>query len=560
MTYQRITLDRLVMPAKPLRSRIEREAVAALADSIRKLGQLEPILVRPTAENPDRFEIVAGHKRAMALAIAGKPYAEVRISSDHDLSVGVAENTARQQLTPLDEARAYRRLVEDESLAPDEVAARVGQSEAYVLARLRLASIGDEAIALLESGRIGYREAAYLAGLHADVRAKVVGVMGRAPATSKLDLEWCKDQAEDASQDLDRAPFDASDVTLTPPCASCPKNTAVQRDLFGARDAVCLDVPCFVSKSRVTAEAERDRAIADGVSVIDGRDAERVRFSPDYVALSTQCHEYARAHPEALIAGRVPTWADVLATSGHTDVVPVVALVTDSVGVMRVERFLRARDKARVLGNVDTGAQAEAEAGRAIEDPDARAKAEARERRKAEVLTVAHRRIVEAAESATAPDQAVLVLAAKALVQASPSKVTERVALRREWAKRGADYAFQIERALDRDPAAAQGLIFEVVLTRGESDVFAKGDAITLAGDVLALLDLDAIAVRGEVKRELEARDEAEAAQRGQGRVRRRRAKKGETTVEHKPVDGDAFEPVGAEGEQLTLGGEAAGE
>lgn len=530
MTYLSVPLSRLVRPARALRERLDLERIDELARSIREVGLLEPLLVRPLPDDRDRFEIVAGDRRFLALAKAGKTVADVRIDSDFGTAHAVAENVSREKLTPVEEARSYQRLI-DEGATVTEVASQVGERLAHVTARLRLASASN-AIALVESGRIGYREAAFLAGLHADVRARVVARLEN--GTREVDLGALRDMADEAAVELSDAPFDATSAELDAEagaCTACPRNTGTQRDLFGARDALCLDVPCFVRKAGAHAVTVRDEAIAAGVSVIEGGEAERVRLSSEYVALTSACHEWARANPGKLIDGSVPTWGDVLRASGHSDVAVVVALVTDSLGVTRVERFLRARDKSRVLGNIDARASEEAAADRDVEDPDKVAKAEARAKRAAEVEEITFRRLCEVAHMASVSHGRVMEIACLALLDALPSRVLEGVALRRELAKKGADYAHALETGVvRRDPGAIEGLVLELVLAKGRDDIGSKTP--TLASAVLDVLEVDLAQVRGEVKRDLDKRDDEEAAKRGQGRVRRRKAKPSEALPE----------------------------
>lgn len=522
MTYLSVPLTRLVRPTRALRERVDLERIDELARSIREVGLLEPLLVRPLPDDRDRFEIVAGDRRFLALAKAGKTVADVRIDSDFGTAHAVAENVAREKLTPIEEARSYQRLI-DEGATVAEVASQVGERLAHVTARLRLASASN-AIALVESGRIGYREAAFLAGLHADVRARVVARLEN--GTREVDLGALRDMADEAAVELSDAPFDTTSASLDAEagaCTACPRNTGTQRDLFGTRDALCLDVPCFARKAGHAAMAARDEAVAAGLPVVEGSEAERLRGSSDFVALTSVCSEWARANPGKTIDGRIPTWGDVLRASGHSDVGVTVALVTDHLGVTRVERLMRARDKARVLGNIDARASEEAAADRDVEDPDKKAKAEARAKRAAEVDDIVVRRICEqAAEPAISATKAI-ELAALGLIDALPSRVLEVVALRRDLAKRGADYAHALSTALRRDVALAPGLVLELLVVKGKDDLGSRTP--TLVGEVLDAIEVDLPSVRGEVRRDLDKRDEAEAAKAGNGRVRKRKAK-----------------------------------
>jgi ParB/RepB/Spo0J family partition protein len=530
VTSRFLRLDQLVMPPRPLRGSIEEAGIVALAESIRKVGQLEPILVREVER--DRYEIVAGQRRALAIARTGG-LVEAKVAP-YGTDVAVAENLGREALTPMEEARAYQRLVE-EGLDAQEIAARVGRSHAHVAGRIRLASLDADTLALLTAGRIGYREAGLLAGVSADVRAKAVARMSTGRFVERWDYADVLDCIEEVAHELSDAPFDTTDENLMPAvgsCLRCPLNTGVQRDLFEARTATCLGVPCFKEKARRSAEVTRADAIEKGRLVLDGEEGERAARS-GFTRLTSTCHEWARAHPpaEGELAARALTWGDVLTRSGREDIVPVL-VIHDEAGVMRVTPMLRDRDKLRLLAGVDEAAGDEARADADVEDPSAKAKAEAAELRRKEIVDGTFRRLCEIAAEPLLDDASTIVLAARALASVSSSRVVEALCLRREWAKKGADAHHAIDVALlRRDPATAAGVIFELVLVTEREDALAKPHAGSLVHDLLDALEIDVAAVKGEVKRDLAKRDDDEAAKRGEGRVRKRRAKKSETVV-----------------------------
>lgn len=121
------------------RTGFDEEALAQLTASIRELGVLQPILVRPAADGT--FELVAGERRWRAAKRAGlqtipaivRPVADTRV-----LEQALVENLQREDLNPIDEAAAYQQLVEDFHVTHDEIATRVGKSRAAVTNTLRL--------------------------------------------------------------------------------------------------------------------------------------------------------------------------------------------------------------------------------------------------------------------------------------------------------------------------------------------------------------------------------------------------------------------------------------
>jgi ParB family transcriptional regulator, chromosome partitioning protein len=139
-------------PRQP-RKRFEPEASAGLAASIRHQGILQPIVVRRRVDGG--FELIAGERRWRAARAAGIPTlpALVRDADDGDaLLLGLVENIAREQLSPVEEARAYASLVDEFELSLAEVSERVGRSKSAVSNRLRLLELPEEVLWMLARG------------------------------------------------------------------------------------------------------------------------------------------------------------------------------------------------------------------------------------------------------------------------------------------------------------------------------------------------------------------------------------------------------------------------
>jgi len=159
-------------PKQPRRS-FDDAALEALAGSLRERGVLQPVLVRPVAGGT--YELVAGERRWRAAQIAGLDSipALVRDRDDAEaLEAALIENMAREDLNPVEEARACAALVEELGLTRESVGLRVGRSRVAVTNLLRLLDLPDEALELLERGDLseGHGRALLLATDHADRR------------------------------------------------------------------------------------------------------------------------------------------------------------------------------------------------------------------------------------------------------------------------------------------------------------------------------------------------------------------------------------------------------
>jgi ParB family chromosome partitioning protein len=139
-------------PRQP-RRRFEPEAAAGLASSLRLQGVLQPIVVR---RRPDGgFELIAGERRwraARAAGIATIPALIKNVDDRDSLLLGLVENVAREQLSPVEEARAYASLVDEFELSLGDVAQRVGRSKSAVSNRLRLLELPEEVLWMLARG------------------------------------------------------------------------------------------------------------------------------------------------------------------------------------------------------------------------------------------------------------------------------------------------------------------------------------------------------------------------------------------------------------------------
>jgi ParB family chromosome partitioning protein len=160
-------------PHQP-RASFDEETLVGLADSIRARGVLQPILVRPTVGG--RYELVAGERRWRAAQLAGLDTVPAIIRRHDDaasLEVALIENMAREDLNPIEAARACAALVEELSLTREDVGLRVGRSRVAVSNLIRLLDLPDEAIALLEQRELseGHGRALLVAEDHTARRA-----------------------------------------------------------------------------------------------------------------------------------------------------------------------------------------------------------------------------------------------------------------------------------------------------------------------------------------------------------------------------------------------------
>ncbi|HEX5761679.1 MAG TPA: ParB/RepB/Spo0J family partition protein [Solirubrobacterales bacterium] len=190
-------------PKQP-RTRFDPDALAALAASIEASGVVQPLLVRPLPDGS--YELIAGERRWRAAQQAGldKVPAIVRDSELAErLEVALIENMVREDLNPVEEAKACAALVEDLGLSKEELARRIGRSRPAVSNLIRLLDLPDEALELLESGELSEGHGrALLAAEGNDVRRR----LARDAVRGGWSVREMEDRAKLASQPKKRSP------------------------------------------------------------------------------------------------------------------------------------------------------------------------------------------------------------------------------------------------------------------------------------------------------------------------------------------------------------------
>jgi ParB family transcriptional regulator, chromosome partitioning protein len=183
-------------PRQP-RRRFDQESLESLAGSLGERGVLQPVLVRPKPGGT--FELVAGERRWRAAGIAGLTNIPAIVREREDaqaLEVALIENMAREDLNPVDEARACAALVEELGLTREDVGRRVGRSRVAVSNLVRLLDLPDEALELLQSGALseGHGRALLLAEDHGARRT-----LAHAAAEQRWSVRVTEERARDSN-------------------------------------------------------------------------------------------------------------------------------------------------------------------------------------------------------------------------------------------------------------------------------------------------------------------------------------------------------------------------
>lgn len=311
-----VPIDQLTESTLNPRRTFDDRQVADLARSIEADGILQTLLVRPMkveGRTLDGYEVLCGARRLRAASIAGLPQLPVRVRFDLDddadaLEAMITENSQRADVAPLEEADAYQSLIaRGRDVAA--ISAKLGRSESYVRARLRLTSLCAEGRALLERELLSLTAALALAQLDEAGQRELIhdlaeerawpwvcsgptdteqflrelgeerdeGIYGsRLPATAKDIASTLRRH----HRDLSKAPWSLEDAGLVASagaCTGCPKRTGAQAELFDAgTDDTCLDRGCWESKIEALWCIRRKAAEAEGVTVAEGEEADKL--------------------------------------------------------------------------------------------------------------------------------------------------------------------------------------------------------------------------------------------------------------------------------------------
>ena len=139
-----------------------------LTNSIKERGMIQPIIVRKSKNENSKFEIIAGERRWLAAQRAGLHNVPVVISEADDLKsleFAIVENVQRHDLNPLEEAQGYKRLIDDFSYDQAKVSKFIGKSRSYIANALRILTLPDDVIKLIESQKLTAGHAKILVGL-----------------------------------------------------------------------------------------------------------------------------------------------------------------------------------------------------------------------------------------------------------------------------------------------------------------------------------------------------------------------------------------------------------
>ena len=163
-----VSISSLVRNRYQPRKKFDEISLEELTNSIRELGIIQPIIVRPYYDAEGKFEIIAGERRWQAAQYAGLhevPVVVINVDNLKSLEFAIVENVQRKDLNPIEEAEGYKRLIDEFNYDQDKVSQFVGKSRAHISNCLRLLSLPKEIQELIIEGKLSQGHAKILVGL-----------------------------------------------------------------------------------------------------------------------------------------------------------------------------------------------------------------------------------------------------------------------------------------------------------------------------------------------------------------------------------------------------------
>jgi ParB family chromosome partitioning protein len=154
------------------RKYFDKESLVELTNSIKKQGIIQPIVVRPDKSSVGKYEIIAGERRWLASQNAGLheiPAVILNVDDVKSLEFSIVENVQRQDLNPIEEARGYQRLVDDFNYNQEKLSQFIGKSRSYIANSLRLLSLPEDILLMVQQGNLSAGHARSLIGLNNSV-------------------------------------------------------------------------------------------------------------------------------------------------------------------------------------------------------------------------------------------------------------------------------------------------------------------------------------------------------------------------------------------------------
>lgn len=526
-------------PTNP-RKNFDDAKLAELAESIKSKGVLQPILLRPTyrAAGPTstgasmlrdtfwqnfaiwpsmEFELVAGERRYRAANLAGLTEIPAIVRDLTDLQVleiQIIENEQREDVSPMEKADGYARLVHDHNVTVEDLATRVGKSPATIYGLLKLRLLPAQARAAVDAGTISLSVAQLIARIPGQETREDALTYALEPDYAGSVVTYREMQnyvARNCMIELKQAPFDrdATNLTSAGACTSCPKLTGNNPTEYpDSRADICLDPACYRAKEAAHCEAVLAEAKDQGRKILQGKAAEEaLSYRSTYYDLAETCHDIPKPKTFAKLVGK--------------DLKEKTAIAVDARG--RIHELVEKKDANALLKAKHGLAKHVTANGQTPSKADVEFKRKEKENRLREKLGLAA--IVAQAEALFSsastlgmgpPQEKFLRVLCKQAAAVAWSETRRHLVARREVPLDATASQYErLEKSLDAYIATLNktqlfGLLAEIVVSREfHGGAYNSGEG---SKEILTALDIDRAKITADVKAELKGKPKPKAS------------------------------------------------
>lgn len=270
-----VAIADITVSATNPRNHYDETALKELSQSIEQIGVLQPVLLRPKGK---KYELVCGERRYRASKMAGKKTipANIRDLTDEEaFEAQIIENLERKDVHPLDEALAFKSMLDSQRYTMQDIAAKVVKPETFIAQRLKLNDLVPEVKKDFFNGEIGVGHAVLIARLSSESQNELYTNYKDNSVTGYGTVKQLENEIKTESLDLEEAPFPL-DVSFkcAIPCVQCPKRTVNNPVLFPdmQEEDSCLDKNCYRQKLEEHTQLRVRAILESGSKVLLGFD------------------------------------------------------------------------------------------------------------------------------------------------------------------------------------------------------------------------------------------------------------------------------------------------
>jgi ParB/RepB/Spo0J family partition protein len=273
--FKELKLNELLVSTSNPRTEFEQISLNELAESIKRHGVLQPIIVRIHPTVNKKYEIACGERRYRASKIAGKksiPVSIRDIDDDQMFEIQIIENLERKDVHPMDEAIAFKKMLDSGKYTIEDISAKVAKPLTFVSQRLKLNDLISELKEDFLKGEFGVSHAILLARVNEEKQKEIFEGSKDQWSDGYGTLKELKRELDDENNNLDNAFFDISDNELykeAGTCLSCLKCSKANSVLFPEySENLCFDIKCFKTKTILAKEFTINSIIRDNPDII----------------------------------------------------------------------------------------------------------------------------------------------------------------------------------------------------------------------------------------------------------------------------------------------------